>query len=448
MFEIKSASAKKREKTGFSQQQTKRNNTLLLFNLIRKNSPISRIMLAEATGLSATTVSMLIEDLIASNLVREIGGFEAQARGRRPIMLEVNGTGGYFVLVEMTNTGLNFHLYNLQYQHIDFMQHRAAGQAGQKAASEWIGRLLERNGIPSHLLLGINIIYPGIVDKATKKMVYSAIVTDPDLLNDSEVASLQRQYPKAPVMVTNYSAVTAYAEYAFNDYHYNRTLVSVSIFEAVGAGAIFVNDRGEKTVDLPLELGHMMVDKNGPVCKCGNRGCLEALSGACALFKRVEQEAGLQLEYYDEFDHSKNIECMKTVAQLAADGNEAVNRVLDETAYWIAFGLTNMNNIIDPGYIFISGSIRHLGDSFLERIREKMKKLNLKHTDFPSIISYTQLDAEERLKGGVAMMMDAIFRLEFKNKAAEGSASAEIKPLPQKGGDPSGTPEHGFLSRP
>ncbi|MEI6101339.1 MAG: hypothetical protein WCP73_05815, partial [Eubacteriales bacterium] len=116
MFEIKST--KNKVKTGFSQQQTKRNNTMLLFNLIRKNSPISRIMMADATGLSATTVSLQIEDLIANNLVREIGEPEASARGRRPIMLEVNGTGGYFVLVEMTNTGLICHLYDLRYQHI------------------------------------------------------------------------------------------------------------------------------------------------------------------------------------------------------------------------------------------------------------------------------------------------------------------------------------------
>ena len=244
-------------------------------------------------------------------------------------------------------------------------------------------------------------------------MIYSAIVTSRDLLNDSEVESLQEQYPNAVVLINNYSSVTAYAEYAFNDYEYNRTLVSVNIFEAVGAGAIFVDERGEKTIDLSIELGHMMVDRDGPVCKCGNRGCLEVMVGACALFKKVEQEAGIALEYYDEFDHGKNIECAKEVARLAKEGNQEVIRVLDEAAGWIAFALTNMNNIIDPGFIFITGTIRHLGDDFLDRIREKMKKLNLKHTDFPSIINYSKLDSQERLKGGIAMMMDDIFALKM-----------------------------------
>ena len=59
MFEINSA--RNRVKTGFSQQQTKRNNTMLLFNLIRKNSPISRIMLAEATGLSRQTIANICQ---------------------------------------------------------------------------------------------------------------------------------------------------------------------------------------------------------------------------------------------------------------------------------------------------------------------------------------------------------------------------------------------------
>ena len=409
MFEIKSA--RNKVKTGFSQQQTKRNNTMLLFNLIRKSSPVSRIMLADMTGLSATTVSMLIEDLLANNLVHQIGEAEPSARGRRPIMLEVNGAGGYFILVEMTNTGLICHLYDLKFQHIDCMHYRISGSIQKNVASGFIFQMTEKRGIPASLLLGINVIYPGIVDRTAKKMIYSAIVTTSDLLNDSEVLYLQEQYPNALVMVSNYSSVSAYAEYSFNDYDYNRSLVAINIFEAVGAGAIFVNEKGEKTVDFSIELGHMMMDRNGPVCKCGNKGCLEALVAACALFKRVEQEAGVSLNYSDEFNVKQNVESMKTVAKLAEEGNPAVVRLLDQEAEWIAIGITNMNNIIDPGYIFIGGTIRHLGENFLNLIKEKMKKLNLKHTDFPSIINFSKLDGEERLKGGLAMMMDDIFAL-------------------------------------
>jgi predicted NBD/HSP70 family sugar kinase len=409
MFEI--SSTRNRVKTGFSQQQTKRNNTILLFNLIRKNSPISRIMLAEATGLSATTVSMLIEDLIANNLVRELGEAEPIARGRRPIMLEVNATGGYFIVVEMINTGLICHLFDLKNRHLDFMQYRISGDLKPNVTSDFIGQMLYKKGIPPSMLMGINVIYPGIVDRAAKKMVYSVIVPTRDLLNESEMKQLQDLYPNAVFMLNNYSSVSAYGEYIINDYDYNRSLVAVNIFEAVGAGAIFVNEKGEKTVDFSIELGHMMMDRNGPVCKCGNRGCLEALVGICALFKRVEQATGINLDYTDEFNHSQNVEAMKKVKDMADSGNEDVIRILDEAAEWIALALTNMNNIIDPGYIFIGGTIRYLGENFLNMIRAKMKKLNLKHTDFPNIINYSHLDGEERLRGCIAMMMDDIFAL-------------------------------------
>lgn len=409
MFEINSA--KNRVKTGFSQQQTKRNNTMLLFNLIRKNSPISRIMLAEATGLSATTVSMLVEDLIANNLVREMGEAEPIARGRRPIMLEVNAAGGYFIVVELINTGLICHLFDLKNRHIDFMQYRICGDLKKNVTSDFINQMLFKKGIPSSLLLGINVIYPGIVDRSTKKMVYSAILPTRDLLSDSEAEELQKNYPNAVFMINNYSSVNAYGEYIFNDYDYNRSLVAVNIFEAVGAGAIFVNEKGEKTVDFSIELGHIIMDKDGPVCKCGNKGCLETLVGICALFKKVEQETGVDLDYTDEFNNSRNVEAMKKVKEMADEGNPAVIRILDEAAQWIALGLTNMDNIIDPGYIFIGGTIRYLGEDFLNNIREKMKKLNLKHTDFPNIINFSHLDGEERLKGCIAMMMDDIFAL-------------------------------------
>ena len=409
MFEINST--KNRVKTGFSQQQTKRNNTMLLFNLIRKNSPISRIMLAEATGLSATTVSMLIEDLISNNLVMEIGEAEPIARGRRPIMLEVNANGGYFAVVELINTGILCHLFDLKNRHLDFMQYRITGDLEKNVTTDFIGQMLYKKGIPSSMLLGINVIYPGIVDRMAKKMVYSAIVPSRELLSEDEVEKLQELYPNAVFMINNYSSVNAYGEYIFNDYSYNRGLVAVSIFEAVGAGAIFVNEKGEKVVDFSIEMGHMMMDRNGPVCKCGNKGCLETLVGICALFKKVEQATGIDLNYTDEFNHSRNVEAMKKVKELADEGNRDVLRILDEAAEWIALALTNMNNIIDPGYIFIGGTIRYLGDDFLNMIREKMKRLNLKHTDFPNIINYSHLDADERLKGCISMMVDDIFAL-------------------------------------
>ena len=369
MFEIKSSKSK--VKTGFGQQQTKRNNTMLLFNLIRKNGQLPRIKLAELTGLSATTVSMLIEDLIGNNLVKEMGAVDLNTRGRRPIMLEVNGEGGYFVVVEIINTGIICHLYDLGLKHIDFLQYRIDGSIQKNAASVYIRQLLANWNIDPVSLLGINVIYPGIVDRVAKKVIYSAVVPMRDLLGDDEVELMQEEYPNADVMISNYSSVSAYSEYMFNDYNYSRSLVAVNIFEAVGAAAIFMNEKGEKTVDFSIEFGHLMMDQNGPVCKCGNRGCMEALVGIVAIFKKVEQETGISLDFCDEFNSSRNICAIKKVKEEADKGNEAVIRILDETANWIALGLTNMNNIIDPGYIFISGTIKYLGEEFLDRIKVK-----------------------------------------------------------------------------
>ena len=117
MYRLKSA--RSRVKSGFSQQNTKHGNTMLLFNLIRKNSPLSRIMLSDMTGLSATTVSMLVEDLMLNELVMEIGTVDSNLRGRRPIMLQLNRDGGYVGVVEVINTGLNCYLYNLVCECVD-----------------------------------------------------------------------------------------------------------------------------------------------------------------------------------------------------------------------------------------------------------------------------------------------------------------------------------------
>lgn len=409
MFEVKSARSKVKINT--SQQYTKQKNTMLLLNMIRKYKQISRIMLSELTGLSATTVSILMDDLIANGLVTEIGTTDSISRGRRPIMLEINPKGGYFVLVEIINTGIISSLYDLCSEIVDRNKYRLEEGMKKDTAIDYIRQLLVKNNIPADSLLGINVIYPGLVDRAAKKMIYSAVVPTKALFEETEIENLHVAFPNAVFMLNNYASISVYAEYALQDYKFVRSIVSVDIFERVGAGVIFVNDKSEKIYDMPIELGHVMVDKNGPLCRCGNRGCLEMLVGICSIFERIEQETGIILDYVDEINHKQNIEAMKRVRREAKNGNPNIIKILDECAEWIALALTNMNNIIDPGYIFICGPIKYLGEEFIKIMNEKMVRMNLKHTDFPEIIKLSSLDEEDRLKGGIAMLIDEVFAL-------------------------------------
>lgn len=389
---------------------------MLIFNLVRKHGQISRAMLSELTGLSSSTISILVEELILNNMLREVGTDDNSARGRKPIMLEVDGSGAYFLVVEVISTGIICHLYDLLCRCVDTMKYRAsAGKAGHPAC-DYAKALMKRNCIDEGLLFGINIIYPGIVDRSAQKLIYSVIVPEDQFFSDSDIDTLKNEFPDAMLLLTSYSSVTAYAEYAFSEQTFNKPILSVNIFEAVSAAAVIMNDKGEKVYDFPIELGHVSFDRTGPLCRCGNRGCLEAIVGSSRIFEKIEKQANLPLTYSNEFNDEINAKAMLRVKKELEAGNHTVIEIIDHVAEIIAFALISLSSIMDPYRIFINGTITLLGSGFIEKINKIYSANNLKHMEMPDILHMSRIDNEKRLKSGVLMVIDEVFA--FSNDAA------------------------------
>ena len=182
-------------KIGFSQKNTKHNNTMLLFGLIRKYSPLSRINLAKMTGLSATTVSLLVEELMYNNLVMEIGCGDTSMRGRKPILLQINGEGAYIAVVEIINTGVNCYIYNLLCERVAGIKYRIKN--GRKKLTDIIIHILKEKNISKEKLVGININYPGIIDKVNKKVVYSTVIPSDNYFGNDDIEELKKCFENA-----------------------------------------------------------------------------------------------------------------------------------------------------------------------------------------------------------------------------------------------------------
>ena len=406
---------KNRIEASFSQKRTKYNNVMLILNLIRKHRQVSRTMLSDMTGLSASTVSLLIDELMEGNLVKESGTEQSGSRGRRQTMLELNEDGGYFVVIEAISTGLIFHLYNLLCERVETLKYKAPKSKTEHVTCNYVRKLLDKNGIADGLLFGINIIYPGVFDRLTQKLIYSVIVPEKSFFGDEDISMLKDEFPEAKLLLSNYSCVVAYAEYAFFDQPMNKTILSVNIFEAVSAAAIILNEKGERLYNFPIEFGHVIVDKEGPLCRCGNRGCLEAIVGSSKLFADLVEKAGLTLAYTDEFFDPVNVKAMGLVKEEMEGGNKAIIQQMDAVAETIAYALVNLTNIIDPSCIFINGLITLLGDSFIAKIKKVYNQHNLKHLEVPNLIYTSSIDNNKRLKGGALMVMDEVFAFSYEN---------------------------------
>ena len=146
---------------GSSQQIIKDHNATLLFNLVRKHAPVCRADLARLSGLSPATVTVLIDELLQNQWLREIPLVKpASGRGRRPILLEVNAPRGYVATIEIISHGYFLNLYDICLHKVAFSRSRDIASSAQQVLDSLL-ELLRSSQIDRSRLLGVHVLIRG-----------------------------------------------------------------------------------------------------------------------------------------------------------------------------------------------------------------------------------------------------------------------------------------------
>ena len=263
------------------QQHLKDQNATLLFDLVRRRSPISRAELTKASGLSAATVTVLVDELLQGGWLVELGAVGSTARGRRPINLAVNAARGAVATLEILSDGSILSVYDICLHKLTQTRSRLPASTSAPIIAQLRAQLAAL-GLAEEQLLGIHILYPGLIDTVTERLSFSAVIRSwqqccPTILPDSRAA-----FPDAYVMLSNNAAAVAYSAFLRDTEPPPLPLLVMTVQEGIDAGTVLPGGRS-----MPLEAGHISIDRNGPVCNCGNRGCLETFCSTTALFARL-----------------------------------------------------------------------------------------------------------------------------------------------------------------
>ncbi len=184
-----------------------------------------------------------------------------------------------------------------------------------------------------------------------------------------------------PVVIDNDANVAALGEASFGAGAGVRDQVMVTVGTGVGGG-IVIGDaiyRGHHGVG--AELGHIVVDPNGPVCGCGNRGCLEALASGTALGRMARERAAAGRSSGD--DAARVLELAggdvdaitgEIVGSAAVRGDALALACVRDLAWWLGVGLASFVNVFDPGIVVVGGGVTDgLGEILLEPARASMR---------------------------------------------------------------------------
>jgi predicted NBD/HSP70 family sugar kinase len=363
-------------------------NRNIILELVRTQQPISRADLARQSGLQRSTVSQIIEQLLAEKWVCE-GRTAISSRGRRPTHIRLNE--GLVALA------LDIHPRQATIAVIDLngrlVLRSMAPLTSDPAASTQL--ILEGvAGIKSELgrmsIEGIGISFPGRVDPQTDRILFA-----PNLRwRDFDLKGLVEKRTKLPVHIANAAIACLLAELTFNHTDGNRDAVLVTTSEGIGGG-IFVNGSIVTGHDgMAGEFGHISIDPEGPECACGRRGCWEVFASCRAAVR-----------YFKELQPRSREITFSELLSLAEDGNSHAAQALEKQAYQIGYGLRLVIAALSPSVIYIAGDVTSAWHRYGPVIDKAVKELTIAGTP-PQVVPARDGDIA-RLRGAAALVFQA-----------------------------------------
>ena len=230
---------------------------------------------------------------------------------------------------------------------------------------ESTGRALNKAGITTADLAAIGLGAPGLSNPET-----GILFTSPNLPGWHDVPLrdiIQKELGKETFLINDANAA-AIGELHFGAGRDARNFIYITVSTGIGSGIIIDGNIYTGSTGTAGELGHMVIDGEGPPCNCGNRGCLETLASGTALARearrRIKEGSKTSILEYASGDLEKvNAEVIHQAAQA---GDNLAEELIARTAYYLGIGLANLVNIFNPEVIVIGGGLSNIGDRLLE----------------------------------------------------------------------------------
>jgi glucokinase len=241
--------------------------------------------------------------------------------------------------------------------------------------TEEISRLIKQEGLQIQDIKSIGIGVPGLVDYNKGSIIYCTNLS----WYNVEAVSYLREHFNIPVYIENDATVAAYAESLFGSTKEAKDSVFLTIGTGIGGGIIINKQIIRGAHGAGSEIGHMVIGENFYDCNCGRNGCFETLASATAMIKYALHK--MNTDYPNSslrsiFERNGQLEA-KDIFDQAERRDELAVETVHRTARYMAIGIANIYNILDPEIIAIGGGVSKAGDSFFDLIRSKVKTMTL-----------------------------------------------------------------------
>lgn len=387
--------------TKATRQHTKDHNTMLVFRAIYEGEAISRAELARRTGLTRTTVSSVVGELLERGLVEEVGTGQFSG-GRLPILLQVAHDANYVLAVSFKDHEIAGALISLR----GSIQRRIAlplppsdPAAVVERLSEAIGRLAAEAG---GRILGVGLSMPGLVD-TTAGVVRRAVNFG---LSDLPLRRLLSARHDLPVYLGNEVHLAALAEYTFGPGAPGGSLIAISVGVGIGAGIVLRGRLFPGDSFGAGEIGHVAVVAGGRRCNCGNTGCLETVASAPAIVRAARELARREPGALGGRGADPEQIDLEAVRQALAQGDPGAAAIVAAAGDYLGIAVANAVGLLNVERIVLTGPVAGLGAPLLEAVRAGLARRVLSSLAATTRVELLPDSGDAVLRGAAAVVLD------------------------------------------
>ncbi|WP_448316099.1 ROK family transcriptional regulator [Streptomyces sp. CO7] len=340
-----------------SQSSLHRANLERVVRAVRLAGSLTQAEIARTTGLSAATVSNIVRELKDAGMVEVT---PTSAGGRRARSVSLSGDAGIVVGIDFGHSHLRVALGNLAHQVLaeetEPLDVDVSADQGFDRAEQLVRRLAESVGADRGKIAGVGLGVPGPIDLQSGTLGSTAIL--PGWRGTRPAEELEARLG-VPVHVDNDANLGALGELTWGSGRGVKDLAYIKVASGVGAGLVIDGKIYRGPGGTAGEIGHITLDESGPVCRCGNRGCLETFTAARYVLPLLQPTHGPELT-------------MESMVRLAKEGDPGCRRVIGDIGRHVGSGVANLCNLLNPGRIVIGGDLAEAGELMLGPIRESV----------------------------------------------------------------------------